>query len=197
MIDQPQLSSLASLGIVLLAAWGLYPSKCQHTETEPSRVSANAKVTLPQSQAFSVDSGLPAAKPAEKAGHPQPRETLEPRTHDPTLPSNSASPFGQPTTDRPSQKTPDGEHKNSTQSSINTSDTMVQKPARTPFAMSEKGESLADVASRVYGDRNLANHLMRANRDQVTDPDIIFSKRTILRTPDLENYKPNSIQRLN
>ena len=49
-----------------------------------------------------------------------------------------------------------------------------------------KGESLADIAERVYGSRELDNSLWRSNRDQVDRLDSPLHENAILRTPRIE-----------
>ncbi|HEV3164508.1 MAG TPA: hypothetical protein VGZ22_10820 [Isosphaeraceae bacterium] len=59
-------------------------------------------------------------------------------------------------------------------------------PARRPssaFIDVAEGESLADVARRVYGSADAAAALWRANRDQVEQPDAPLSAGTLLRRP--------------
>jgi hypothetical protein len=67
-----------------------------------------------------------------------------------------------------------------------------EKPAkrRTPpasprpsFAVVETGETLADVAARVYGSEDAAEALWKANRDQVARLDSPLDRGTLLRTP--------------
>jgi hypothetical protein len=54
---------------------------------------------------------------------------------------------------------------------------------RGAFTVSRAGESLADVASRVYGSRDDANRLWRANRDVLDHADVALHAGTLLRTP--------------
>ncbi len=54
---------------------------------------------------------------------------------------------------------------------------------RSAFAMAAEGESLAEVAERVYGSRQLAEALWKANRDQVERVDSSLTVGTLLRTP--------------
>jgi len=51
------------------------------------------------------------------------------------------------------------------------------------FTVVGRGESLGDVASRVYGDRKMAVELWRANRDILARPDSPLIPRTLLRAP--------------
>jgi hypothetical protein len=54
---------------------------------------------------------------------------------------------------------------------------------RPSFAIVEQGESLADVAARVYGSEDAAEALWKANRDQVERVDSPLARGTLLRTP--------------
>jgi outer membrane biosynthesis protein TonB len=59
-----------------------------------------------------------------------------------------------------------------------------QVPAKKgPFTIVQSGESLADVAARVYGTTDAAESLWRANRDQVVAIDSSLTKGMLLRTP--------------
>ena len=51
------------------------------------------------------------------------------------------------------------------------------------FASVEAGETLADVAWRVYGDESAAATLRSANRDQLSGPDATLHAGMLLRTP--------------
>jgi hypothetical protein len=55
--------------------------------------------------------------------------------------------------------------------------------SRPPFAVVEPGESLSDVAARVYGSKDASEALWKANRDQVARVDSPLSGGTLLRTP--------------
>jgi hypothetical protein len=54
---------------------------------------------------------------------------------------------------------------------------------RPSFAIVGPGESLADVAARVYGSRDAAEALWKANRDQVERLDSPLPRGTLLRVP--------------
>lgn len=54
---------------------------------------------------------------------------------------------------------------------------------RPSFAVVEGGETLADVAARIYGSRDEAEALWKANRDQVERIDSPLARGTLLRTP--------------
>jgi nucleoid-associated protein YgaU len=54
---------------------------------------------------------------------------------------------------------------------------------RSPFTIVQAGETLADVASRIYGRSDAAETLWRANRDQVAMIDSPLAGGTLLRTP--------------
>jgi hypothetical protein len=56
-------------------------------------------------------------------------------------------------------------------------------PARTPFTVVLSGETLADVATRVYGSSDSTWELWRANRDQVAQIDSVLARGMLLRTP--------------
>ncbi len=51
------------------------------------------------------------------------------------------------------------------------------------FTVVESGESLADVAVRVYGSASGVESLWKANRDQLARPDTPLARGTLLRTP--------------
>jgi hypothetical protein len=51
------------------------------------------------------------------------------------------------------------------------------------FTQSEEGETLADVAVRVYGTTDAARKLWLANRDIVQRPKARLAAGTLLRTP--------------
>jgi outer membrane biosynthesis protein TonB len=59
------------------------------------------------------------------------------------------------------------------------------QPARSVggFTLVEPGESLADVAARVYGSGDAAETLWKANRDQLSRPDAPLARGSLLRTP--------------
>jgi hypothetical protein len=62
----------------------------------------------------------------------------------------------------------------------------VPKPAKRPsasFTQVEVGETLADVAARVYGSADAADELWRSNRDQLPRPDSPVRVGMLLRTP--------------
>jgi nucleoid-associated protein YgaU len=52
-----------------------------------------------------------------------------------------------------------------------------------PFTAVRDGESLEQVAQRVYGDRAAVGHLLAANRDQIENPDAPLQAGQPLRTP--------------
>jgi len=56
-------------------------------------------------------------------------------------------------------------------------------PSRSSFAIVGPGETLADVAKRVYGSKDAAEAIWKANRDQVEKRDAPLSAGTLLRTP--------------
>lgn len=55
--------------------------------------------------------------------------------------------------------------------------------ARGAFTKTRRGESLAEVAERVYGTRTAVDSLWRANRDVLIAPDDPIEEGLILRTP--------------
>ncbi len=66
----------------------------------------------------------------------------------------------------------------------------VKPPKRPPppsprpsFAIVEPGESLEDVAARIYGSKDATEALWKANRDQVERIDSPLARGTLLRTP--------------
>ncbi len=54
---------------------------------------------------------------------------------------------------------------------------------RGPFTKVREGESLTDIAARVYGSETASKALWFANRDRLDDPDAPLSPGSILRTP--------------
>jgi hypothetical protein len=54
---------------------------------------------------------------------------------------------------------------------------------RPTFAIVEQGESLAEVAVRVYGSKDATEALWQANRDQVERVDSPLARGTLLRAP--------------
>jgi nucleoid-associated protein YgaU len=54
---------------------------------------------------------------------------------------------------------------------------------RPPFTVVESGETLVDVATRIYGSGDSAEALWKANRDQLERIDSELSRGTLLRTP--------------
>jgi hypothetical protein len=54
---------------------------------------------------------------------------------------------------------------------------------RPPFTVVEPGESLVDVASRIYGSSDSTEALWKANRDQLERIDSKLIRGTLLRTP--------------
>ncbi len=54
---------------------------------------------------------------------------------------------------------------------------------RSPFAVVEQGETLADVATRVYGSPGATEAIWKANRDQIARIDSPLARGTLLRTP--------------
>lgn len=61
--------------------------------------------------------------------------------------------------------------------------TTTERSARSAFVRVEPGESLADVAVRVYGSKDAAVALWSANRDQLGGPDEPLPPGCVLRTP--------------
>jgi nucleoid-associated protein YgaU len=61
----------------------------------------------------------------------------------------------------------------------------IQRQAPSSFTTVRPGETLADVARRVYGDESAASSLWQANRDQLDDGDDPLRPGTPLRTPDV------------
>jgi nucleoid-associated protein YgaU len=57
------------------------------------------------------------------------------------------------------------------------------KLARAPFTIVGSGETLSDVARRIYGTGDEAEWLWRANRDLVGEPGATVPPGTVLRTP--------------
>jgi hypothetical protein len=56
-------------------------------------------------------------------------------------------------------------------------------PAQDGFTQAQEGETLSDVARRVYGSADEAEALWRLNRDLVRRRDEVLSAGTLLRTP--------------
>lgn len=54
---------------------------------------------------------------------------------------------------------------------------------RSPFTVVGPGESLADVATRVYGSPDAKEAIWKANRDQIAQVDSPLVRGTLLRTP--------------
>ena len=54
---------------------------------------------------------------------------------------------------------------------------------RSPFTVVESGETLADVATRVYGSPEAREAVWKANRDQIARIDSPLARGTLLRTP--------------
>ncbi len=61
---------------------------------------------------------------------------------------------------------------------------MVQQP-RSAFTVVERGESIGDVAVRIYGSIDALDVLWRANRDLLPTKDAPLSPGTFLRTPTM------------
>jgi hypothetical protein len=61
--------------------------------------------------------------------------------------------------------------------------TVKPTQARSSFTTVEEGESLADVALRVYGDESAKERLWSANRDELPRRDSPLKVGTLLRTP--------------
>ena len=59
----------------------------------------------------------------------------------------------------------------------------VDRLAHAPFTVVGSGESITDVARRVYGTADDASILWKANRDILTAPDAPIEPGTVLRTP--------------
>jgi hypothetical protein len=59
----------------------------------------------------------------------------------------------------------------------------VGLPAQPGFTLAGEGETLRDVALRVYGSADHADALWRLNRDLVGQPDAILEAGALLRTP--------------
>lgn len=57
------------------------------------------------------------------------------------------------------------------------------RPARSAFTQATEGESLTDVAVRVYGTSDAAKTLWMANRDLIERPETVLVAGTLLRTP--------------
>ncbi len=56
-------------------------------------------------------------------------------------------------------------------------------PPRSAFTQVGEGETLADVASRIYGSPEASRALWRANRDMIGSPDATLQVGMLLRTP--------------
>jgi hypothetical protein len=54
---------------------------------------------------------------------------------------------------------------------------------RSAFTQANEGESLADVAERVYGSSDAIERLWKANRDLLDSRDERLAAGTVLRTP--------------
>jgi nucleoid-associated protein YgaU len=65
----------------------------------------------------------------------------------------------------------------------------VAKQPQSSFTRAQEGESLRDVALRVYGSSAFASTLWLANRDQLSEPDSTLPPRQLLRTPALQAGK--------
>jgi hypothetical protein len=58
-----------------------------------------------------------------------------------------------------------------------------ERPPHDPFTLAKEGETLRDVALRVYGSPDRVDHLWQLNRDLIGRDDVVLSSGTLLRTP--------------
>jgi hypothetical protein len=61
---------------------------------------------------------------------------------------------------------------------------VTERPPHATFTLANEGETLKDVAIRIYGSEVEAEALWRLNRDLIGRSDVSLSAGTLLRTPD-------------
>lgn len=76
-----------------------------------------------------------------------------------------------------------GTSRPSTQERAESAPNSIGRLARAPFTVVGSGETMADVARRVYGNADDVESLWRANRDVVSGPGAPLSPGTVLHTP--------------
>ena len=131
----------------------------------PEVAQASTPVQRPQTASPRTAPAPPASTPART---PQVAATRKPSP--PSTATAAATPSPSPAP--PSQVAASGKAR-------------VESPRlpKAPFTVVEAGERLAEVAARIYGSRDQAETLWRANRDQVASIDAPLRGGTLIRTP--------------
>ncbi len=95
-----------------------------------------------------------------------------------------AEPVTPPTSTARVEKRPDTQGSATPRPSVSTEPPKsVATSPRGPFTVVQAGETLVEVARRIYGTTDAAETLWRANRDQVAMIDSPLTRGTLLRTP--------------
>lgn len=158
MIEHPGPSFLLSAFLVVGAALILY-----RPEPEPSVVVADPATNEPAS--------VVASEPPPKVEPPEVEPPVEPTAGKAWPGGRDPSP---PEPAPPREATEPARRSN------------TRRPIDSPFASVQPGETITDVARRVYGSEAEAPRLWSANRDVVPALDAILEPGTVLRTPKAE-----------
>jgi hypothetical protein len=153
--DDPTIGVSIVLSFLVVAGAGvaLHPGNASSRPAEP-------RVTGPAGAAAPAEPASPEPAPAPAIATPQP----------PAAPKISARPIATapaPPAIRPVARQASG---------------ALRRPP-SAFTTVHEGESLADVALRVYGSEDAAERLWRFNRDQLAGPEEPLRPGMLLRTP--------------
>jgi hypothetical protein len=126
--------------------------------------------TPPPTPAPRIETSLEAPSPKDPGREPQsPRTEPTPTSEDRKSPGSAIGVVGLENSDLPRGQVPKLPGRSS-------------RP-RGDFTVVESGETLADVAERVYGSTRAAESLWKANRDQLTSLESPLQSGILLRTP--------------
>jgi nucleoid-associated protein YgaU len=179
--------------VVATAAVALHPA---HDAVPNPAAAASGKGASTASTVESASSSAPAdERPTTTAARPRPTEAPAKAIPGPTASrSQPASPRPSRAPESPTANDADwaarsqpatGDATAGTASAIRATSPRRppgKRPA-SPFADVREGETLTDVARRVYGSADAAQALWLANRDQIDRPDIRLRSGSVVRTP--------------
>jgi nucleoid-associated protein YgaU len=162
-----------SFVVVAIAAVALY-----QPDPPPAKASQTIEVTAtpPEPPVGAPPPPTPTSVRRDRSSGPSPGEIAQAGAADGGL--SPARPIPERTPDRPGDDLPAPQPPPRTVSRRQP----IATP-RSPFTTANPGESLSDVAERVYGSPEAARTLWLANRDQLASPDAPLRPGTLLRTP--------------
>lgn len=154
----PQVAALADRGSA-----GASPDDASRKSGPSASVPVGAMMGEPAPRAARPDRPLRRTARTHPTDEP-PRPPVRGATNRAGRDASSTHPAGERTESTPRRRT-------------------VDRLARAPFTVVGSGESIADVARRVYGTADDAGILWKANRDVLSAPDAVIEPGTVLRTP--------------